>query len=144
MKIGEYELAPNFSPDTINYAFEYPQNLESLDIEAIPENQNAKVEIIGNENLKEVTQNIQIKVTAEDGQTVKTYYLTAKKAEGQVENPEAVGEETNVEPRTTQNEEINKNRNEIIIYGMGIISLGLIIIFIIFIIKKKGEKNENK
>ena len=120
LKIGEYELAPNFSPDTINYAFEYPQNL------------------------KEVTQNIQIKVTAEDGQTVKTYYLTAKKAEGQVENPEAVGEETNVEPRTTQNEEINKNRNEIIIYGMGIISLGLIIIFIIFIIKKKGEKNENK
>ena len=144
LKIGEYELAPNFSPDTINYAFEYPQNLESLDIEAIPENQNAKVEIIGNENLKEVTQNIQIKVTAEDGQTVKTYYLTAKKAEGQVENPEAVGEETNVEPTTTQNEEINKNRNEIIIYGMGIISLGLIIIFIIFIIKKKGEKNENK
>ena len=64
LKIGEYELAPNFSPDTINYAFEYPQNLESLDIEAIPENQNAKVEIIGNENLKEVTQNIQIKVTA--------------------------------------------------------------------------------
>ena len=55
-----------------------------------------------------------------------------------------MGEETNVEPRTTQNEEINKNRNEIIIYGMGIISLGLIIIFIIFIIKKKGEKNENK
>ncbi len=50
-----------------------------------------------------------------------------------------MGEETNVEPRTTQNEEINKNRNEIIIYGMGIISLGLIIIFIIFIIKK-GEK----
>ncbi len=144
LKIGEYELAPNFSPDTINYAFEYPQNLESLDIEAIPEDQNAKVEIIGNENLKEVTQNIQIKVTAEDGQTVKTYYLTAKKAEGQVENPEAVGEKTNVEPRTTQNEEINKNRNEIIIYGMGIISLGLIIIFIIFIIKKKGEKNENK
>lgn len=144
LKIGEYELAPNFSPDTINYAFEYPQNLESLDIEAIPENQNAKVEIIGNENLKEVTQNIQIKVTAEDGQTVKTYYLTAKKAEGQVENPEAVGEETNVEPRTTQNEENSKNRNEIIIYGIGIISLGLIIIFIIFIIKKKGEKNENK
>ena len=144
LKIGEYELAPNFSPDTINYAFEYPQNLESLDIEAIPENQNAKVEIIGNENLKEVTQNIQIKVTAEDGQTVKTYYLTAKKAEGQVENSEAVGEETNVEPRTTQNEENSKNRNEIIIYGIGIISLGLIIIFIIFIIKKKGEKNENK
>ncbi len=55
-----------------------------------------------------------------------------------------MGEETNVEPRTTQNEEINKkNRNEIIIYGMGIISLGLIIIFIIFIIKRK-EKNENK
>ena len=41
-----------------------------------------------------------------------------------------MGEETNVEPRTTQNEEINKNRNEIIIYGMGIISLGLIIILL--------------
>ena len=78
LKIGEYELAPNFSPDTINYAFEYPQNLESLDIEAIPENQNAKVEIIGNENLKEVTQNIQIKVTAED-ETVRTYKIAVTK-----------------------------------------------------------------
>lgn len=137
LKIGEYELAPNFSPDTINYAFEYPQNLESLDIEAIPENENSKVEIIGNENLKDVTQNIQIKVTAEDGQTVKTYYLTAKKAEKQVENPEAIGEEsTNIEPRTTQ--------NKTIIYGIGIISIVLIIFVIVISIKKKGEKNENK
>ncbi len=88
LKVGEYELAPKFDADTINYAFEYPKNIEYLNIEAIPENEKSKIEVIGNENLKDVIQNIQVKVTAEDSQTVKTYYLTAKKEGIEVENPE--------------------------------------------------------
>lgn len=71
LKVGEYELAPKFDTNTINYAFEYPKDMEYLNIEAIPENEKSKIEVIGNENLKDVTQNIQVKVTAEDGKTVK-------------------------------------------------------------------------
>ena len=50
IKIKNIELAPIFDKNTINYAFEYPESLEQLKIEALPEDEEAKVEIVGNAN----------------------------------------------------------------------------------------------
>lgn len=138
INIEDCELAPNFDKDVINYAFEYPKDLEKVEIEAIPEDDEAKIEIIGNENLKEVTQNIEVKVTAKDGVTVKTYNLIAKKADLQVEDPR--GEE----PEKNINENINSNNKENIIFYTTLFVAIILIIVIIFKkkSKEKGEKNE--
>ncbi|MCI8760789.1 MAG: cadherin-like beta sandwich domain-containing protein [Clostridia bacterium] len=134
LKIESVELAPTFDKNTIQYAFEYPQNLEKLKIEAISEAQGAKVEIIGNENLKEVTQNIEIKVTAKDNQTIKTYYLIAKKAGKEVENPEG---------NEPLKDEITQENNNKKFYAIFII-LAIIMVVIIgkFIIGRGKAKNE--
>ena len=145
LNVGDYELAPNFDKDVIDYACEYPQSLEKLEIEAIPESENATVEIIGNENLKDVSQIIEVKVTAEDGQTVKTYYLTAKKADMEVEDPagdETIdGISTNITEETSNDNSLNK-RN----YIFGII-VGLLLILIVIMIGikiYKGRKIKNE
>lgn len=145
IKIKDCELAPAFEKNTINYAFEYPENLEKVEIEAIPEDSEAKVEIIGNENLKEVTQNIEIKVTAKDEQTIKTYYLIAKKSGMAVENPD--GEENNelIEENKQEQEVIEireKENSNIIIYILIGISILVIILITmkLFIERRKNEK----
>lgn len=121
LNIENVELAPIFDKNTINYALEYPEKLDKLKIEAIPEETEAKVEIIGNENLKETIQNIEIKVTAKDGETIKTYYLIAKKAGIEVESPE--GEEPVIE-QIQEKEETN------FVFFMIIIILVMLIIII--------------
>ena len=137
LKVGEYELAPKFDADTINYAFEYPKNIEYLNIEAIPENEKSKIEVIGNENLKDVIQNIQVKVTAEDSQTVKTYYLTAKKEGIEVENPE--GKEPIIENK--KNKEVEDTG---IFFYIIIVIMVTIIISIAIKLVIERRKNEKK
>ena len=142
LKVENYELAPNFDKDVINYAFEYPQNLESLEIEAIPESENATVEITGNENLKDASQTIEVKVTAEDGQTVKTYYLTAKKADMDVEDP--AGDDNNIDENSTNSieETPEKKPNYTPAIIIGIILVVIMIIVGMKIYKGRKEKNE--
>lgn len=139
LNVKDCELAPNFNKDTINYAFEYPEDLEKVEITAETEDENAKVEIIGNENLVQVVQNIEVKVTASDGQTIKTYYLTAKKAGIPVESPEGR------EP-TKQEEQIQKTNEEkkpiIIFYIIGIIAITIIIVILKMIIDRRKGKDE--
>ena len=123
LKVGEYE-------------FEYPKNIEYLNIEAIPENEKSKIEVIGNENLKDVIQNIQVKVTAEDSQTVKTYYLTAKKEGIEVENPE--GKEPIIENK--KNKEVEDTG--IFFYIIIVIMVTIIISIAIKLVieRRKNEK----
>lgn len=118
LKIGSYELAPSFEKNIINYVFEYPSNLQSVEIEAIPEDEGAKVEIIGNESLKSDFQNIEIKVTAKDEETVKTYYLIAKKTGVDVENdPQKEENEDEYEyENVIIDSKNNENKDKIIIY----------------------------
>lgn len=133
LKIENVEMAPNFDKDIVTYALEYPESLEQLKIEAVPEAEGSKVEIIGNENLKDVTQNIEIKVTAKDNQTIKTYFITAKKAGIEVESMKGT------EPRQ---EESEPKRNTNSIFYM-ITVIGAIVI-IVMIGKLVMERSKNK
>lgn len=136
LKIDNVEMAPAFHKDTIHYALEYPENLEQLKIEAIPEDDKAKVEIKGNENLKEKTQNIEIQVTAQDGQTIKTYYMIAKKAGIELESSE--GEELKTEEQLEEKENINT------IVTILAIVLGMVVITVSgkLIIERSKKKHE--
>lgn len=149
LNIEEGEFAPLFEKNTIDYALEYPENLQKLSINAIAEDENAKVEIIGNENLQNKYQKIEIKVTAEDQQTVKKYYIVAKKISKdtnrenneeeeeenikeqleKLENNEIKNDETKYE-----NEESKKQKFSILI----VIIIGILSIFIF--IKRKNKE----
>lgn len=154
--IKDCELAPAFEKNTINYAFEYPGNLEKVEIQAIPEDNEAKVEIIGNENLEKVTQNIEIKVTAKDNETVKTYYLIAKKLGTLIESPEGKENEQYAEYKMETEENLqevekengvkitNKENNEdSTLYILIEVLIPIIILMIIKIVHgRRKSKNE--
>ncbi len=149
LTVKDVELAPNFDRNVINYAIEYPQELEKLEIEAIPEDDDATVSIIGNEHLTEISQTIEINVTAKDGQTIKTYYIIAKKAGMEVENPE--GKETNVEnivaEETNRESETKKETSENIpLKVMSIFIIIIVIIAFVLIIKffMKAKQKDKK
>ena len=121
------ELAPAFNSNTINYAVEYPKDLKQIEIEAIPEEEGATVKIIGNEDLTEITQTIEIQVTAQDGQTIKTYYVIVKKAGMEVESPE--GKDISQK---------NGNTEEKISENIPLKVIGILIIIIVVIIAGIG------
>lgn len=145
LKIENYDLAPLFEKNTIDYALEYPKDFQKLNVEAVPEDENAKIEIIGNESLTNKFQKIEVKVTAEDKQTVKKYYITAKKVDkAQRENAE--NEDNEDMENTNEQLEINetnyntivdqknKEKNEIISIAI-LLAIGIILAWII--IKRK-------
>lgn len=69
-------ISPNFNKDVSSYTVTVPYDTEKLDISFVKSNNKAKVEIIGNDELKVGTNNIQVKVTAEDG-SVRIYTINA-------------------------------------------------------------------
>lgn len=76
--ISNGEISPKFSKDTYEYDVKVDNKIDKLDIKAIPENKNSKVEIIGNDNLTEGKNSVLIKVTDENGYT-KYYQLNVEK-----------------------------------------------------------------
>lgn len=156
LKVNGYDLAPGFNKDTINYAFEYSKKVEKFDISAVPEDEKAKIEVIGNENFSNEFTTIEIKVTAKDGQTVKTYYLIAKKTgnedeqlEGKEEREENKEENKQEETKTEENKqaknevenkntESNKKENNVFIFVFVGIIIGVVIL--IFILMKYTNK----
>lgn len=78
LEIKGYELEPTFNPETKNYSITLNEEDEELEIEAIPEDDKAEVNISGNENFKIGNNIVKITVTAEDG-TVRFYNITVTK-----------------------------------------------------------------
>jgi len=72
------ELTPEFDPEITQYEMTVDDNVLQLTIEAVPEEDTAKVEVIGNEELVEGENTVTIKVTAED-ETVRNYIITVIK-----------------------------------------------------------------
>lgn len=150
LKVENYDLAPLFEKNTIDYALEYPKDLQKLNVEAVPEDENAKIEIIGNEKLTNKFQKIEVKVVAVDKQTVKKYYITAKKvdktkmetAENE-DNEDMENIDGQIEIDETNNKAIvdekGKEKNEIISIAI-LLAIGVILAWIIIKRKNKGDK----
>ena len=78
-------LSPAFDKDTLSYSLEVADDVDSIDVDAVPNSDKASVVIEGNTGFKTGMNNITIKVTAEDG-TVSTYVINVTKKEKVVPN----------------------------------------------------------
>lgn len=142
LEVKGIQLNPAFNDKDINYLVEYEGYIENLDIVATPENENAKVEILDNNNFSSTLHIVTVKVTAEDGVTTKEYKLTAKKAGESVEDPSGL-EEYEEDLEEAKQEEQKQNNQQYIIWG-GIAFLILVVIIVLVVIAKKGKKKEEK
>ena len=77
-------LTPEFSNEVLEYdGGTVRLSGDKLEIYAYPTNENAKVEIIGNENLVDGENTVTIKVTSEDGTSTKEYVIKFIKETGE-------------------------------------------------------------
>ena len=79
LDVSGYTLTPTFKSNINNYSMKVRNNITSLNVTAIPNNNEAQVVISGNKNWKEGNNTVTIKVTAEDG-TVNTYIVNVERA----------------------------------------------------------------
>ena len=140
-----------FDANVTNYNIEVSNKTTSLNIFAVPENENASIEIVGKDDLKEGENLIKVTVTAQDGVSKKVYEINAHKRNEQEEAEYLKKQEENKQKleeiyeaqRTSneQNREEQKNKTTIIyilITVMVIIVMGAVIYYII---KRKQNKN---
>lgn len=151
-------LEPIFDTNTLNYKASVSNNIENLNIFAVPENTNGKVEIEGGSNLKEGTNIVNIKVTAPNGFSFRNYQViihrrTLEEDEKYQEEQEASAKKLstileeqenieNIEEKNNKEEAEENKRNDVI--KKVIIIIGLIIIVtaeIIIIKKRKAKRN---
>lgn len=71
-------ISPTFSSDITEYAMSVGSDVDSIEVKAVAEDSKAKVSVSGNKDLKEGTNTVTIKVTAED-ETVRTYKIIVTK-----------------------------------------------------------------
>ena len=77
--IDNANLSPKFDPNNQEYTTKVDGKTDKLDIKADPADSSSKVEVIGNENLKEGHNTVLIKVTDKDG-FIKYYSIDVEKA----------------------------------------------------------------
>ena len=80
LTVDSYKLTTDFNSDVTEYSLNVGADVETIKIEAVPEDITAKIKISGNDNLLMGENTIKIAVTAEDG-TVKTYNIYVTKGE---------------------------------------------------------------
>lgn len=80
LTVENYKLEPEFDPEVTEYNLTVGTDVEKLEVSAIPQDENSKVEITGNTDLLLGENTINIKITAED-ETVKIYKINVSKIE---------------------------------------------------------------
>ncbi len=158
LAVEYYELGPEYSGNITNYHVEIPNTESTINILAIPEDENAKVKISGNNNLQYGTNTVIVEVTARDGITVKRYNIEVYKrneeeeAKYQEEVKKKVEEannllaEKNIETTSVdslENREGASNNNDRITIIV-VLTLAVIVIGIVIIIVRKKKNNIEK
>ncbi|MBP3502329.1 MAG: cadherin-like beta sandwich domain-containing protein [Clostridia bacterium] len=82
LEITPEGLDPEFNPETTTYTLTVGPEVEKLDIKAAPNDENAKVEITGNDALQPGDNVVKITVTAQD-ETTRIYNINVKKQENE-------------------------------------------------------------
>lgn len=159
LAIKEGMLSPEYYSNITKYTVEVPNDITNLTILAIPQKETSRVEIIGNEVLKEGDNKIEIIVTAENGITTKKFEILAhrRNAEEETEYKEEqeiqiqrlsalLNEENNITENDAENlgeqdegkEQSNaeKNSNKVWI-GIGAIVVVVIAGIVFYVVKKR-------
>lgn len=159
LAIENVMLEPIFDVNILNYKASVPNNIENLNVFAVPENINGKVEIAGKDNLKEGDNLVKVRVTAPNGYSFKDYIVNVHRRtqeedkifeEEQNANSEKLNsliDEKDLEFLSNEqeiaNEEENKN-NQTNNYRTISIVLGLIVVVgvEVFVILKNRTKKK--
>lgn len=107
-------LSPEFNEQITRYNTQVANEINQLNILAIPENEKGKVEILGNNNLNEGNNKIEIKVTAPNGFTQRIYEINVYKRNKQEEtmyDQEVDKVKKRLEEAYSVNKEVSENDN---------------------------------
>ncbi len=156
LAIENYDLEPEFELQILNYRVEIEPETKELNILAIPQNQNAVVKVIGNNDLTQENNIITILVKAENGSTFKKYKITTySKNDEQIKNDIDVNKnlleqnkaeqlayqiDNAKEIYSVENEEKQQNSINKLFIIFGIISFIAIIGIVGILIYKKHKK----
>lgn len=122
LKINGYTLSPKFASNVYEYKINVlDPNITNLDISAVANDENAKVEITGNTNLIKGENAITITVTSEDGKEKVVYQIIVNKDSDVL---------------------VTTNKKDMIIYGGIVVGVILIFVIIIIIVKSKNKKKQ--
>ena len=147
-------LNPPFDNSVTQYKLEVSKDTTNLNVFAVPESEQGKVNISGNENLKEGNNNITVTVTAPNGITKREYKIMAYKRnideeenynKAQEEQKENLEEAYELEKTSANSNEppvvtANENNQYIIVAIVGISLIVVIIIGVVIYKKYRGKK----
>ena len=158
LAIKNVTIEPEFANDIYQYNAIVSNTTENLNILAIPEKQNAKVEITGGENLQYGNNVVNIQVMAENGYTSKKYVVNVYRRNEEEQKLADEEQQLNIQKlnaileEQNEEEEQENHENELIEkiketkWGMIITSILIIIILCIVIyrikIRKKDKNNK--
>lgn len=89
LKVSPGQLTPDFSSGVTSYSVNVGGDVSKLAVSASAKHEKAKVLISGDSGLQAGANTVTCKVTAEDGQTTKTYTITVNKSEAAEVSSEA-------------------------------------------------------
>ena len=154
-------LYPAFDNNVTSYSIEVSNNITSVNLLAIPENENAKIQIDGGSEINEGDNLIQITVISENNKARKTFKINVHRRtldeennynNNQIENQEKLNkiyssgikfQPINVEGNYTAEKtsfEVKKTNSKQNSLFVGIVIIIILVIFFIFLFKKIKQK----
>ena len=155
LAIENVMINPEFVKDIYQYNATVSNTVENVNILAIPERQNAKVEVVGGENLQYGNNIVTIQVIAENGYTIKQYEVNLYKRNEEEQKIANEEQQVNIqklnailEEQEKKEEEQSSSKNNIIenmkenvwFVVIYIIFSIIIIVFVIYTIRKIKRK----
>lgn len=149
LAIEYYTLEPEYYSNITDYHIEISSTENSVNILAIPEDEDAKVKITGNDNLKYGKNNVIVNVTAKNGITTKKYNIEVYKrneeeeikyqedVKKKIEEANNLLAEKNIEVTSVEGNiekvESSSNNNKIliiVILTIAVIAVGVVVIIV--------------
>ncbi len=141
LSISGYELTEKFNNEVLDYTATVPYETTTVELVAIPEDENADVKIKGNEDLKVGDNVITITVTSAETTEKKIYNITLTRAEFEPEETTT----TTVPIIADKKDDSQNNTLLIVLISLGgAIIIGLAAYFIFFRKPKKQKKTLSK
>ena len=158
LAIENVTLEPEFANDIYQYHATVSNTTENLNILAIPEKQNAKVEVTGGENLQYGNNVVNIQVMAENGYTIKQYKINVYKRNEEEQKIADEEQKVNIqklnaileeqeegdEEQKQSNHNIIENMKENVWFVVIYIIFSIIIVIIVIYRIKKEKTDKNK
>lgn len=154
LAIENYLLNPPFDVNETNYKVEISNEKEDINILAVPENEQAKAEVVGNTNLKIGNNLVTVTVTAPNGFSKKRYLIEVHRRDEKEENAFLEEQKSQIEKaeeaykleETSTNydkdeDSVRKDDNKNAVLGVIMIVIALGIIGMIILKYKKFSKS---